>query len=70
MEISAIGEIPRDGYAFGGKFPFRLGWQALSGPFGIRVGLEVADVADGLGGIEAAQAVERKNRPDSLLVRQ
>src|SRR3546814_3142057 len=45
------------------RFPFRLGRQARPGPAGVGVRLIIADVADGLGGIDGTQSVEAKAHP-------
>src|SRR5215469_5565211 len=63
MKLAYVSEIAAHLQTFGGDFPLRFRWQALPGPFGERIGLVKADVADGFGRVQPAAPGQRKNRP-------
>jgi len=66
--MAALGEVPLDRRLGGRDLPLGLGREASAGPMGIGVGLVVADVADGLAGLNGAHAGQRHLPPGPVLL--
>src|SRR5258708_5847102 len=63
MEVTTLQEIADHCPARGDEFPFRLGRQTGTSPFGIGIGFEITDMADRLMLVERARAGERRDVP-------
>src|SRR5690625_3162091 len=63
VEALCFGEISFDGAVFGGHLPLGFCGESVAGPAGEGVGLEIADMAEGLVGIDGAEAAKSHQPP-------